>query len=173
MSFTEDGLPIAILGEVTGAGPALVLIDRTAGTTIGDMVNNGGIAAAFDGTTTQAGSATAGKVTSTTGYVGKTLVAAKVFGQAIVYGASDGGYAAGSDPQITINIRGKDGAAPSGPTDGTIIGTTGEFTDTATTNSKTIASTDLVNNWDHLFVQIISSGSLTLKCAELELWEWA
>lgn len=149
-----------------------VLIDRTAGTNIGNMTGNGGLAAAFDGTTTQV-LVSCAALGATSGYVGKTLASAKRFGRAIVYGSSGAGFKNSSNPSITLNIRGKSGTAPSSATDGTIVGTL-TFTDTADESAgRTIESTDYVNSWDHLFVEITSGpGTETQGIAEVVLYEW-
>jgi len=152
----------------------LVLIDRTTGTNIGNMTSNGALAAAFDGDANQANTASAGTLSgATTGYVGKTLTGPKVFGRAVVSGSNSHGYAFSATPTITLNIQGKNGAAPSGPTDGTLLGTI-SFTDTTDESAgRTINSTDLVNTWDHLFLEV-DPGVFTNKyCAELVLYEWA
>lgn len=152
----------------------LVLIDRTAGTNIGDMTANGGLTAAFDGTTAQAQLDCAAEGTSTgTSYVGKTLASAKVFGRAVVHGSNSSGFIGGSNPSVTLNVRGKDGAAPATSADGTLLGTV-TFTDTADESAgRVINSTDLVNTWDHLWVELSVSGSVARFVAELVLYEWA
>jgi hypothetical protein len=159
------------------APKALVLIDRTTGTNIGNATNGGGLAAAFDGTTSQAfgaGAGSSGSVASI--WVGKTLTGPKVFGQAIVYGSNDRGFVTGGGtPAMTINIRGKNGAAPASATDGTIVGTVSAFNDTTNESAgRTAASTDLVATWDHLFAEIAQGGAAAgMYCAEVEFWEWA
>ena len=108
----------------------LTLVDKASGTAIGDMTGNGGLAACFDGTTSQNTVASAIKSsTSNPAYVGKTFSANKVFGKALIYGSNDQGFKGLSSPSVTINIRGKTGAAPSTWSDGTVIRTV-TFTDT-------------------------------------------
>lgn len=152
---------------------SLVLIDRTAGTNIGDMTANGGLAEAFNGTTSTALASCAVKQSTTSSYIGQTLASSKVFGQAIIYGSNNDGMKGLSNPSMTVNIRGKSGAAPSSRTDGTIVGTI-TFTDTANESAgRTITSTDLSTQWDHIFAEIISaSGSGAHAVAELVLYEW-
>jgi hypothetical protein len=152
----------------------LQLIDRTTGTNIGDMTLNGGLAAAFDGVTAQAhGACAAGNTTGPVDkYVGKTLASPKRFGQAVVYGSNSQGYA-GSTPPINLTMRGKNGAAPSGPTDGTSLGTI-NFTDTTDESvGRVIASTDLNTVWDHIFLVVNDSASESnVYVAELELFAY-
>lgn len=151
---------------------SLILIDRTVGTNIGDMTAGGGLTEAFNGTTSTALVNCCFKTNTTSSYVGKTLASSKVFGQAIIYGSNNDGFKGIANPSVTINIRGKQGAAPSSATDGTIIGTT-TFTDTTNESSgRTIASTDLSTQWDHIFAQMISTGSGGHAVAELVLYEW-
>lgn len=164
-----DGL----LGVQEGMGLAsatLVLIDRTAGTNIGNMTTSGGLAAAFDGNTNQTAGNSAEATSGANNWIGKTLASAKVFGRAEIYGASNQGIIKNSNPSATVNIRGKNGAAPSSGTDGTIIGTI-TFTDTTDGTMRTIDSTDLVNTWDHIFMQVTNNAPTNV--AELVLYEWA
>lgn len=153
----------------------LTLIDRTAGTNIGNMTVNGGLAAAFDGTTSQARLSCATISVSNSGYVGKTLAANKIFGQAIIYGSNDQGFIRTDDVSTTINIRGKTGAAPSSATDGTIIGTL-SFTDTSNESAgRTITSTDTTSLWAHIFAEVINNAASgrDIHVAELVLYEMA
>lgn len=96
-------------------------IAQGTGTTIGDMTGGGGLSAAFDGNTDQAGGAANKNASS--GYAGKdwgsgvtrTLTGAKVWGR------NDAGYTDGG-ASVTIAVYGSN-SAPSGPTDGTSIAT--------------------------------------------------
>ena len=153
----------------------LTLIDRTAGTNIGDMTSNGGLAAAFDGNTNQGISACAVKQATLSSWIGKTLAAPKVFGRMIAYGSNDSGFHGLSDPAMTLNVRGKQGTAPASATDGTIIGTL-SFTDTGNESAgRTIESTDPDTLWDHIFLEIVagSGGSGANTAAELVMYEFA
>lgn len=150
-----------------------ILIDRTAGTNIGDMTGDGGLAAAFDGDTTQDETACAGGPSGNDCYIGKTLASAKRFGKAVIYGSNDQGFMRLTNPSITINIRGKQGAVPIGRADGTVIGTA-TFTDTSDESAgRTITSTDGVTFWDHIWAEVIqNSGNNQHLVAELELYEF-
>lgn len=141
------------------------LVDRTAGTAIGDMTANGGLAGAFDGTTNQDSGACAAKGANA-GYVGKTWATAKIFNDATLYGSNNGGFTAAGGASRTINIRGKNGTAPSGPTDGTIIGTV-TFSDVSNgSGGQAVASTDQSTAWLHWIVEI--NGLIAeLFCAEI------
>jgi hypothetical protein len=71
------------------------VVDRTAGTVIGNMTAGGGNAAAFDGTTVQAVAVGARITGSSSGYVGKDWGAGvtKVISGIVMVGSSDEGYA--------------------------------------------------------------------------------
>lgn len=109
-------------------------------------------------------------------YFGKSFTPAKIFGQAIVYGSKNRGFTNGS-PQITLKVRGKNGV-PSGRTDGTIIGTLADFTDTDDEGAngfggRQINSTDLVNSWTHIWVDYArSDGDEWNFFSELDFWEY-
>lgn len=149
----------------------LVLIDRTAGTNIGNMTANGGLAAAFDGTTNAVHSSCAAQSVGD-GWVGKTLASAKIFGRAIVYGSNNRGFVFGSNPTVTLYIRGKNGSAPSSETDGTILGTVTFTEGDDESAGRVINTTDPNNTWDHLFVHGTASPEFTYL-AELVLYELA
>lgn len=173
---TNQSLVSAADGFTTGAaggGPDFVLIDRTAGTNIGDMTAFGGLAAAFDGVTVQGGTACA-RLSGTDGYVGKTLAAARTFGKALVYGSNTAGFDTSAGVStITLNIYGKNGVAPSSRSDGTLLGTL-SFTDTSNESAgRQIDSTDLSTTWDHLWVHVnTTTGAVSVLCAELQLYAW-
>lgn len=160
---------------VSGPPPkGFVLIDRTAGTNIGDMTVNGGLAQAFNGTTSVASSNCA-LVTAAGGYVGKTLATGRVFGKAIIYGANDAGFDTRpvADTSVTLRIYGKNGTAPANKTDGTLLGTLGPFTDqTNESAGRQVDSTDLVTAWDHLWVRVEGDPGQFALCAELQLYAW-
>jgi hypothetical protein len=155
---------------VAAKAPELVLIDRTEGTNRGDMTVGGGLAAVFDGVTNQAVAACAYRSVNATGYVGKTLAAPRCIGQAITFGANNAGYTSAAN--VTLNLYAKNGAAPASATDGTIIGTTGSFSNSASTNSKIINSTDLVTVWSHVWITVQHSGTGQPIMAELQLYAW-
>lgn len=163
-------------GKAARSSMTSTLIDRTAGTNIGSMTNGGGLAAAFDGTTSQANAACAVSPGSVGGgYVGKTLAAAKYIEQAIVYASNDNGFdgSSGSGNTITITLYGKAGSAPATATDGTALDST-SFTDTDAIGSKTLISGNQSMLYDHVWVRIQTShGTAATYCAELVLYELA
>lgn len=151
----------------------LRLVDREAGTNIGDMTAGGGLAAAFDGVTNEPSASCAVKLTATSVYIGKALAEPIIFDQAVVRGSNDNGFVSGANPSLTINIRGKNGV-PASATDGTIIGTL-TFADTVNESGgsvvRTILSTDTVSSWTHVFAQITHGGAAaSMSVAELHLY---
>lgn len=144
----------------------------TGGTNIGDMTEAGGLAAAFNGNTNQAATDCSRSSVNDIGFVGKTLSSPKRFGQAVVHGSNNEGYSAGvSNRTIHIRIRGKNGAAPSGPTDGTIIGSLDFNEGTNESAGRTVVSTDISSYWDHLFVHVANDGDgERMLCGELVLF---
>lgn len=152
--------------------PELVLINRTAGTNIGNMTGSAGLAAAFDGETAEANANCASLASATDAFIGKTLAGTKVFGQAIAYGSNAAGFSS-LNIELTLRVYGKTGAAPANSADGTVVGTL-VFTDTANESAgRVIESTDLVAAWDHLWLRITGGSASTLRVAELVLYEWA
>lgn len=164
--------------KAAAGGAGFVLIDRTAGTNIGDMTVNGGLAAAFDGTTSQTTGSCARSAGSDDGWVGKTLASPRTFGKALVYGANNQGFDSRgvADSSVTLKIYGKSGTAPANKTDGTLLGTTGPFTDQLDeSGGRQVDSTDTSTTWDHLWVYEHTGGSgagQVLYCAELVLYAW-
>lgn len=145
-------------------------LDYSGSTNIGNMTNGGGLAAAFDGDTTQNGGVGAQRSTQTTAFVGKTLAADAVISSAKVYGSDNLGYVEGSNPSVTITLYGKTGTAPSSGTDGTSLGSI-TFTDTADESAaRTITSTSTAL-WTHVWVYITHGGAgANMHLAELELF---
>lgn len=108
------------------------LIDRTEGTNFGDMTAAGGIAAAFDGVTSQSGASTANKGTGTDfAFIGKTLADPAIFSRAVIHGSNSAGFL-NNNAEITITIYGHTGSAPTSEAEvlaGTALGSI-TFTDT-------------------------------------------
>ena len=95
-----------------GSGGKLVqtLIDRTAGTAIGDMTGGGGLAAAFDGNTSQGSSSGALRnAIVSEAFIGKDWgagVTRKVSGFK-AFSSNDEGFVGGGDtPNVTITLQG-------------------------------------------------------------------
>lgn len=131
-------------------------ISGATGSNIGNMSANGGLAAAFDGTTSQDNSASAATASGDSGYVGKNYsgVGGKKIGQAIVYPSNLSGFYTTINPTVTITLYGK-ASAPSSETDGTVIGTASAAD---STSPMTVISTDLTTTWNYVWARV-SGGS--------------
>lgn len=82
------------------------------------------------------------------------------------------GFIQDANPTDTrVNVWAKQGSAPASSTDGTLIGTTGDFSDTGTNFSKEILSTDVETSWDHVWIEITATGGNERRCAEWALTE--
>jgi hypothetical protein len=146
-------------------------LDYTGSTNIGNAVSNGGLAAAFDGTTSQAAVDCAALVATTSIYVGKSLATAQAIHSAKIYGSNNAGYYSSTNTNMTADLYGKQGTAPADGTDGTVIGTLA-FSDTANESvARTITATDANTLWDHVWVNLSYAGAAdTMYFAELELF---
>jgi hypothetical protein len=108
--------------------------------TIGNMTRGGGLATLFDGN-----SQTGAWAESTLGWAGVDFGSSpQAISEAVLFSASNGFDASGSASSIRLRLYGKNGGAPTGPTDGTLLGTLGYFTDpnAATSRSITTANTE-------------------------------
>lgn len=127
------------------------------GTTIGNATS---AAQAFDGTTAQAfGSCTS---LPNAGQIGKTLASSSKIGKAVVYTSTDIGLHDNNitNGTATIQLRGKQGAAPSNyATDGTLLGSYGPHTDSNTQFTLTINSSDTSTVWDHVWIYLSGTGA--------------
>jgi len=156
-------------GLLKPANVAGTLISQATGTAIGNMTSNGGLAAAFDGTTSQALSACA-TLASSNGYVGKNYSASpKQIGSVTVNGSSDSGMdGTGAASNITLTLYGKNGGAPGSATDGTPLATD-TFVD-GNGNTKSLTSSDQTTAWDYVWVRVASSISGTVGVAEVRFY---
>ena len=104
-NFSGFGVAPAAAG-----GTVQTLVDRTTGTTIGNMTTYGGLAAAFDGTTSQAmaSSCSINAGDRTTGYVGKDWGSGntKLISGIRVYGPSDNSIDQLHSGTSTIELQG-------------------------------------------------------------------
>jgi len=163
---------LASMGAIISVPLAPVLIDRTLGTNIGNFTGTGGLAASFDGNTSQT-SAAASYANLTSAWVGKTLASSKAMYQAICYPSTDQGYVnnGAGTPNVTLSLYGKNGGAPSSETDGTLLGSI-TFADTAT-GGQTIPSSDLVTTYAHTWVRMQAAAGADIYMAEVQLYEAA
>lgn len=149
-----------------------VLVDRTTGTNIGDMTSNGGLAASWNGDTTETAGSASAKGVATDAYVGKTFAVAKIVSRIKIYGTTNAGFIDGGGAvSTTLHIMAKNGAAPSGPTDGASLGSV-TFTNTTNESAgRDIASTDQATAYLHIWARISTAAGNAKRMAEIELWE--
>lgn len=144
----------------------IAAIPGATGTAIGDMTARSGLASAFDGNTNQGYLDGAAK-TGGDGYVGKTYSPGQKISSVDVYSSNNFGYASGTSGDMEITLYGKTGAAPGSATDGTLLGTTGTFSDSNTLLTKSIASSDMATAFDHVWVRITDTNNEEVRIAEV------
>ena len=149
---------------------------------IGDLTGSGGLGAAFDGVFVKNAAASAQKATSG-GFLsgGTVLNLFSIIGknysgasnqkiqQATVYPATDNGIGFGSyvdrasggsnalATTITVNLRAK-ASAPATSSDGTLLGTSGPLTNTA--SAITVVSSDQTTAWPYVWVEVIVRATI-------------
>lgn len=126
-------------------------INLTGLTRFGDMTSGNGLAGIADGNLS-----TTGYAQTTQGYFGVSLASPTAIQKAEVVSATNGFDASGSTSQITLKLYGKTGSAPTSLTNGTLLGTTGSFIDTNSTQTKIIMSTDPFTSYDHVWVAVFT-----------------
>lgn len=152
--------------------PSGVLLAGATGTSIGNMTNAGGLAGAFNDTTSQAAATSAQGTAATDGYVGKTWSTEKKIYSVDVYPSTDRGFLDNNNSQVTLTLYGKTGAAPSSPTDGTLLGSI-TFDDAFTGgDTRTINSSDRDTAWKHTWVTLTTPDTGAVPTiAELDIYE--
>jgi hypothetical protein len=152
------------VGQLSGVGASpggYTLIPQTDGTNGGNMTNNGGVAAAFNGNGSQAASACARTTTTGTGTLSKTYSTAKNVRRAVVKSSSDLGFNAsvGGTASISIKVY----------RNGVQVGTTDTF---ANANSLITRTIDIPDSGVHTdwHVEITGPGSEHLCAGEVEFY---
>lgn len=138
----------------------------------GDMTANGGNAAAIDGTTNQAATASSAKTgTNLFAYAGGVAASPKRIYKAILYGSNNQGFEGVGNPSVTLDLYGKNGSNPSSSTDGTLLGTL-TFTDTANESAgREIESTDKESLYDRVWLRVSVGSAGALRIAEVVPYE--
>lgn len=145
-----DSGTVGLLKPIFGSE---ALIPTDIGSVIGDV--DSGSANAFDGSSSAPSALKTASATSA--YIGKNYTAApRKISKGTVHPSATSGFAGSSIANLTINLRGKNGSAPSSAGDGTQLGTTGSFADGA--SPKTITSSDTATAWDYVWFQFVSGG---------------
>lgn len=176
-----QGAAIWTWGKITALSN---IINRSlaGSSSIGDMTASGGLNAVFDGAFSKPFAACAEKFITGTGsfpqgglagfggaYTGKNYGASpQAIKQATIYPSSDAGLAFGNyqesfsgnhqpfSVQMVLTLRGKL-TAPTSPSDGTVLGTTGFIPNTV--SSITITSSDQVTAWPFVWVEVEAQSS--------------
>ena len=156
-------------------GPSAV-ISRLAGTNLGDMTaaGFGGLAAAFDGTTSQAGNNCAAKIiaVNNVAWIVKSFAAPTAMDDSLIYGSYNQGFIVGNTGGVTIQRYGKIGSAPVNSTDGVLVGTL-TFSDTNNESAgRLIPCTDKLTYFDHGWYRISITQNATLLVAECVFKGW-
>jgi hypothetical protein len=159
---TLNDIPDAL---ATGSDSGIT-IAYWAGTRIGDMTANGGLAVAFDNNAAQNAAASASRAASS-GYAGKTFDVAMRILQVVSFPSTDSGYAAGEVGNITLQLYGKNGTAPANSTDGTLL-SSGTLADT--TSQTVIASNDSTTSYTHVWVRVANASATNVYLAELQFF---
>ncbi|MCX5569590.1 hypothetical protein [Kaistia nematophila] len=160
-----------------GQSKQLVLIDRTTGTNRGSMTGAGGLAASFNGTTSETyANASRFSASSTTGWVGKTLSTSRVIGKVTTFGTNNSGYGGGTSfttgGTFTMYLYAKNGTAPSAYNDGTVLGSASITSITNESTGRDISSSDLTTVWDHVWVSLVGGSAGFGSVGELQLYAW-
>lgn len=148
---------------------AETLWDRTLGTNIGNMTNYGGLAAAFDGNTSQSNvqGAALNNIGPTGGYVGKNLGAGYPITKIVARTPTNTGFTQSGNATIRIYAK---NSAPSGPTDGTQLATSGPTSHSAGTD-YTLTSSDQVTQYQYVwFANFPSNAGNDAYCCELSIY---
>jgi hypothetical protein len=132
------------------------MISAAAGSNIGNMTADGGLAAAFDGNLNQDFGACCTRVAAN-GYVGKNDSAApKTVGSAIVYSGTNGFDGVSTANTITISLYGK-ASAPASGTDGTLLGSVTLSGETNVYQSVEIPSSNTTTAWAYRWIYITTT----------------
>jgi hypothetical protein len=125
---------------------------------IGNMSSKGGLAAAFNGTISQAYNSSSVRLSNANGFDGVNYTgctpAAEAISSAVIYPTTDQGYGP-TDGSVTFYLYGKNGNPASG-TDGTLLGST--TVKAVPPAAVTIASSDSVTTWSRVWVYMVASG---------------
>lgn len=165
-------MSMGVFMPLVGAIPRdYVLIPRTEGTQIGNFNNRA--ANIFDGITYQLDTQAAKVAGVPASWAGKSFASPRVFARAIAYGSYNHGFQMNVSPTITLSVYGKNGTTPSHSSDGTLLGSITFQDQNDESGGRVIESTDLSNEWDHIWLEIYRGTNAEHVLAELVLYEWA
>lgn len=151
---------------------AEALWDRTTGTNIGDMINNGGLAAAFDGNLSQSNATSSIKANAGTtgGYVGKDFGSgnAKPLSRVVVRSTNNIGLS--NTGSVTLSLYGSN-SAPSNPSNGTLLGTNAIGSIGSNSTDYTVTSSDTTTTYRYAWVKVASNAAgADAYCCELSIY---
>ncbi len=113
------------------------------------MTRGGGLVSLFDNS-----NQTGAWAESTLGWAGVDFGSSpQAISQAVLFSASNGFDASGLASSIRLRLYGKNGSAPTGPTDGTLLGTLGYFTDPNAATSRTITTAN-TEAWRYVWATV-------------------
>lgn len=125
-----------------------MLIDTTHLSKFGNMTSGGGLSAVFDGNT-----ASTGYAQLPVGYAGVILPAATRIARMEIESPSNGFDASGATTGILIQVYGKNGAQPYGPSDGILLAST-QLTDQNIVRTISIPSTDTFTPYQFVWARV-------------------
>jgi hypothetical protein len=147
-------------------------IDRTLGTAIGDMTAGGGLAAAFDGTTSQGSGACAAKATATSATIGKDWGAGnkQVITGFKFYGSNNNGTVSAINPTVTLTLQGSSDNFVSDTNNlGSLV-----HTDTADESAgrEQLTGIDTTTAYQYHRILVTHNGAANgINCAEVVLYK--
>lgn len=183
--MTQEGVAVWTWGKITSLSN---IIERnlSGSIAIGTMTQFNGINAPFDGDFTKPANSCAGMSTNSSGtfnpgvgvsingYVGKNFSGASTqqISQVTVYPSDDLGFGTGQITlfggssisaalRFTLNLRAKQ-TAPTSPSDGTLLGTSGNFDNQ--TRPATIISNDQTTSWNYVWVELVVNLTIEQFC---------
>ena len=144
------------------------LFNRTSGTNIGDMTATGGLAASFDGNTSQSNAQCSVKSNLSNGYVGKNMGSSAPISKIVARSTNNIGFT--NTGNVTIQLYAK-ASAPGSGTDGTLLGTNAIGSGGSNSTDYTVTSSDTSTSYQYVWAYITSSGgSADIYCAELSIY---
>lgn len=136
-------------------------IDADGATLFGNMTQGGGLTAVFDSSTS-----TVAYVEYSVGWAGVSLLTPKRIDTADLTSYVNGFDSSGLTSAITLQLRAKNGAAPTGYSDGVLLGSA-SFTDQNILRTIAIASSDKVTEYSHVWAVVFSGVWSTLVGVKL------
>ena len=148
------------IGGLIGGSKSETQVPFAEGSMFGAYTNGyGGQGAITDGITAQAYTACGRTTFLARGHFGKTWAAPKAMSKVVAYGPTDNSLNQ-AGVHTTVELYGKNGAAPSSPTDGTLLGTSVAVP----AGQNAVATLDVTDKealWDHVFVSMFKTGGGT------------